>query len=105
MSRAGAERETQNLKQAPGSELHRAQHGAQTHHDLGLSRILSRLSHPGTLRLILGLMCLPVSDSSSVCSEALAYFITVNSESHREAWTSLLLLLLTKTLKINDDKV
>ncbi|NWX25979.1 BIG2 protein, partial [Notiomystis cincta] len=41
----------------------------------------------------------------SVCSEALAYFITVNSESHREAWTNLLLLLLTKTLKISDDKV
>uniref|UniRef100_A0A9L0RE53 ADP ribosylation factor guanine nucleotide exchange factor 2 n=1 Tax=Equus caballus TaxID=9796 RepID=A0A9L0RE53_HORSE len=40
----------------------------------------------------------------TVCSEALAYFITVNSESHREAWTSLLLLLLTKTLKINDEK-
>ncbi|XP_028926127.1 brefeldin A-inhibited guanine nucleotide-exchange protein 2 isoform X2 [Ornithorhynchus anatinus] len=39
-----------------------------------------------------------------VCSEALAYFITVNSESHREAWTNLLLLLLTKTLKINDEK-
>lgn len=43
--------------------------------------------------------------NSSVCSEALAYFITVNSESHREAWTNLLLLLLTKTLKINDEKV
>ncbi|NXS56871.1 BIG2 protein, partial [Brachypteracias leptosomus] len=41
----------------------------------------------------------------SVCSEALAYFITVNSESHREAWTNLLLLLLTKTLKISDEKV
>uniref|UniRef100_A0A8B9ZF49 ARF guanine nucleotide exchange factor 2 n=1 Tax=Anas platyrhynchos TaxID=8839 RepID=A0A8B9ZF49_ANAPL len=41
----------------------------------------------------------------SVCTEALAYFITVNSESHREAWTNLLLLLLTKTLKINDEKV
>lgn len=41
----------------------------------------------------------------SVCSEALAYFITVNSESHREAWTSLLLLLLTKTLKVADKKV
>uniref|UniRef100_A0A8C6S0H6 ADP ribosylation factor guanine nucleotide exchange factor 2 n=1 Tax=Nannospalax galili TaxID=1026970 RepID=A0A8C6S0H6_NANGA len=40
----------------------------------------------------------------TVCSEALGYFITVNSESHREAWTSLLLLLLTKTLKINDEK-
>lgn len=42
---------------------------------------------------------------SSVCSEALAYFITVNSESHREAWTNLLLLLLTKTLKVSDEKV
>uniref|UniRef100_A0A8C3VFE8 ADP ribosylation factor guanine nucleotide exchange factor 2 n=1 Tax=Catharus ustulatus TaxID=91951 RepID=A0A8C3VFE8_CATUS len=40
----------------------------------------------------------------SVCSEALAYFVTVSSESHREAWTNLLLLLLTKTLKISDDK-
>uniref|UniRef100_A0A8C5SXP6 ARF guanine nucleotide exchange factor 2 n=1 Tax=Laticauda laticaudata TaxID=8630 RepID=A0A8C5SXP6_LATLA len=40
----------------------------------------------------------------NVCSEALAYFITVNSESHREAWTNLLLLLLTKTLKVSDEK-
>ncbi|XP_075427392.1 brefeldin A-inhibited guanine nucleotide-exchange protein 2 [Ascaphus truei] len=40
----------------------------------------------------------------NVCSEALAYFITVNSESHREAWTNLLLLLLTKTLKVGDEK-
>ncbi|KAG7472307.1 hypothetical protein MATL_G00107540 [Megalops atlanticus] len=39
-----------------------------------------------------------------VCSEALAYFITLTSESHREAWTSLLLLLLTKTLRLPDDK-
>ncbi|XP_053102736.1 brefeldin A-inhibited guanine nucleotide-exchange protein 2 isoform X1 [Hemicordylus capensis] len=40
----------------------------------------------------------------NVCSEAMAYFITVNSESHREAWTNLLLLLLTKTLKVSDKK-
>ncbi|XP_020635120.3 brefeldin A-inhibited guanine nucleotide-exchange protein 2 isoform X1 [Pogona vitticeps] len=40
----------------------------------------------------------------NVCTEALAYFITVNSESHREAWTNLLLLLLTKTLKVSDEK-
>uniref|UniRef100_A0A8C1KP78 ADP-ribosylation factor guanine nucleotide-exchange factor 2 (brefeldin A-inhibited) n=1 Tax=Cyprinus carpio TaxID=7962 RepID=A0A8C1KP78_CYPCA len=39
-----------------------------------------------------------------VCSEALAYFITLTSESHREAWTSLLLLLLTRTLRLPDDK-
>ncbi|XP_072259359.1 brefeldin A-inhibited guanine nucleotide-exchange protein 2 isoform X2 [Pyxicephalus adspersus] len=40
----------------------------------------------------------------NVCSEALAYFITVNSESHREAWTNLLLLLLSKTLRVTDQK-
>ncbi|MCI4387426.1 hypothetical protein PGIGA_G00074140 [Pangasianodon gigas] len=39
-----------------------------------------------------------------VCSEALAYFIILTSESHREAWTSLLLLLLTRTLRLPDDK-
>uniref|UniRef100_A0A8C9VU75 ARF guanine nucleotide exchange factor 2 n=1 Tax=Scleropages formosus TaxID=113540 RepID=A0A8C9VU75_SCLFO len=39
-----------------------------------------------------------------VCSEALAYFITLTSESHREAWTSLLLLLLTRTLRLSDEK-
>ncbi|KAJ8265237.1 hypothetical protein COCON_G00143360 [Conger conger] len=39
-----------------------------------------------------------------VCSEALAYFISLTSESHREAWTSLLLLLLTKTLRLPDTK-
>uniref|UniRef100_UPI003AAB2DAF brefeldin A-inhibited guanine nucleotide-exchange protein 2 n=1 Tax=Centroberyx gerrardi TaxID=166262 RepID=UPI003AAB2DAF len=39
-----------------------------------------------------------------VCSEALAYFISLTSESHREAWTSLLMLLLTRTLRLPDDK-
>ncbi|CAB1317567.1 unnamed protein product [Coregonus sp. 'balchen'] len=32
----------------------------------------------------------------NVCGEALAYFLTLTSESHREAWTNLLLLFLTK---------
>ncbi|XP_023856148.1 brefeldin A-inhibited guanine nucleotide-exchange protein 1 [Salvelinus sp. IW2-2015] len=41
---------------------------------------------------------------SSVCSEAVAYFLTLTSESHREAWTNLLLLFLTKVLKISDDR-
>ncbi|XP_051886894.1 brefeldin A-inhibited guanine nucleotide-exchange protein 2-like [Pristis pectinata] len=40
----------------------------------------------------------------NVCCEALAYFITLTSESHREAWTNLLLLFLTKTLKTSDEK-
>ncbi|XP_060930163.1 brefeldin A-inhibited guanine nucleotide-exchange protein 2 isoform X1 [Limanda limanda] len=39
-----------------------------------------------------------------VCSEALAYFISLTSESHREAWNSLLMLLLTRTLRMPDDK-
>ena len=54
-SRGGAEREreTQNPKQAPGSELsaQSACHGAQTHkpwdHDLSQSQTLNPLSHPG----------------------------------------------------------
>uniref|UniRef100_A0A8D0L1B8 ARF guanine nucleotide exchange factor 1 n=1 Tax=Sphenodon punctatus TaxID=8508 RepID=A0A8D0L1B8_SPHPU len=40
----------------------------------------------------------------NVCSEALSYFLTLTSESHREAWTNLLLLFLTKVLKISDDR-
>ncbi|CAB1335935.1 unnamed protein product, partial [Coregonus sp. 'balchen'] len=39
-----------------------------------------------------------------VCSEALAYFISLTSESHREAWTNLLLLLLSRTLRLTNDK-
>ncbi|XP_062316284.1 brefeldin A-inhibited guanine nucleotide-exchange protein 2 [Osmerus eperlanus] len=39
-----------------------------------------------------------------VCSEALGYFIRLTSESHREAWTSLLMLLLTRTLRLPDHK-
>ena len=51
------ERETQNLKQAPGSELlARARRGARTHgprdHDLSRSRMLHRLSQPGAPRRI-----------------------------------------------------
>ena len=47
------EGETQNLKQAQAlSCQHRARHGARTHRprdrDLSRSRILNRLSHPGT---------------------------------------------------------
>uniref|UniRef100_A0A8C7X8G7 ADP-ribosylation factor guanine nucleotide-exchange factor 1 (brefeldin A-inhibited) n=1 Tax=Oryzias sinensis TaxID=183150 RepID=A0A8C7X8G7_9TELE len=40
----------------------------------------------------------------NVCSEALAYFLALTSESHREAWTNLLLLFLTKVLKISDER-
>uniref|UniRef100_A0A671NHN5 Brefeldin A-inhibited guanine nucleotide-exchange protein 1-like n=1 Tax=Sinocyclocheilus anshuiensis TaxID=1608454 RepID=A0A671NHN5_9TELE len=40
----------------------------------------------------------------NVCSDAVAYFLTLTSESHREAWINLLLLFLTKVLKISDDR-
>ncbi|KAM8966868.1 brefeldin A-inhibited guanine nucleotide-exchange protein 1 [Pelodytes ibericus] len=40
----------------------------------------------------------------NVSSEALSYFLTLTSESHREAWTNLLLLLFTKVLKISDER-
>ncbi|XP_054622402.1 brefeldin A-inhibited guanine nucleotide-exchange protein 1 isoform X2 [Dunckerocampus dactyliophorus] len=39
-----------------------------------------------------------------VCSEAVAYFLALTSESHRESWTNLLLLFLTKVLKISDKR-
>ncbi|KAM8822989.1 brefeldin A-inhibited guanine nucleotide-exchange protein 1 isoform 2-T2 [Spinachia spinachia] len=39
-----------------------------------------------------------------VCSAAVAYFLALTSESHREAWTNLLLLFLTKVLKISDGR-
>lgn len=42
---------------------------------------------------------------SRLCAEALNYFIHLTSESHREAWNSLLMLLLTKTLQLPKDKV
>lgn len=39
-----------------------------------------------------------------VCHEALGYFLNLQSEAHREAWTCLLLLVLTRILKMPDDK-
>lgn len=40
----------------------------------------------------------------SVCQEALEYFLQLQSEAHRDAWTSLLLLVLTRILKMSDDR-
>ncbi|XP_075224969.1 ADP ribosylation factor guanine nucleotide exchange factor Sec71 [Lycorma delicatula] len=39
-----------------------------------------------------------------ICREALSYFLNLQSEAHREAWTCLLLLVLTRILKMPDDK-
>lgn len=41
----------------------------------------------------------------SVNQEALDYFLGLNSESHRESWTSILLLVLTRLLKMPDNRV
>ncbi|RZF39341.1 hypothetical protein LSTR_LSTR000862 [Laodelphax striatellus] len=39
-----------------------------------------------------------------VCREALDYFLSLPSEAHRDAWTCLLLLVLTRILKMPDDR-
>lgn len=41
----------------------------------------------------------------AVCKEALEYFMLLESETHREAWTSLLLLVLTRLIKMPDKRV
>lgn len=41
----------------------------------------------------------------SVCKEALEYFLSLQSEPHRDAWTSLLLLVMTRLLKMQDQRV
>ncbi|XP_063238863.1 brefeldin A-inhibited guanine nucleotide-exchange protein 1 isoform X2 [Bacillus rossius redtenbacheri] len=40
----------------------------------------------------------------SVCREALEYFLCLQSESHRDAWTCLLLLMLTRIFKMTDER-
>ncbi|XP_064486890.1 brefeldin A-inhibited guanine nucleotide-exchange protein 1-like isoform X2 [Ornithodoros turicata] len=39
-----------------------------------------------------------------VCREALHYHLTLATESHRDAWDSLLLLFLTRVLRLDDDR-
>lgn len=41
----------------------------------------------------------------NVCKEALEYFLALQSEPHRDAWTSLLLLIMTRLLKMPDQRV
>ena len=41
----------------------------------------------------------------SLVSGSLHYFVSIPSESHREAWTMVMLMLLTKTFLLNDEKV
>lgn len=37
--------------------------------------------------------------------DSLEYYLSLQSESHRDAWTNLLMLLLTKLLRLNDERV
>jgi len=37
--------------------------------------------------------------------DSLEYYLTLQSESHRDAWTNVLILLLTKLLKLNEERV
>jgi brefeldin A-inhibited guanine nucleotide-exchange protein len=37
--------------------------------------------------------------------DSLEYYLTLQSESHRDAWTNLLMLLLAKLLRLNDERV
>lgn len=41
----------------------------------------------------------------AVCKEAFEYFLLLQSEAHRDAWTSLLLLVLTRLIKMPDLRV
>lgn len=41
----------------------------------------------------------------AVCKEAFEYFLTLQNGTHREAWTSLLLLVLTRLIKMPDQRV
>ncbi|XP_059050657.1 brefeldin A-inhibited guanine nucleotide-exchange protein 1 [Achroia grisella] len=40
----------------------------------------------------------------NICCEALEYFAGVTNETHRDAWTSILLLILTRILKMPDER-
>ncbi|KAJ8305729.1 hypothetical protein KUTeg_016274 [Tegillarca granosa] len=40
-----------------------------------------------------------------VCKDALDYFVSLQSDSHRESWNSLLILLLTRLMKMSDERV
>lgn len=45
------------------------------------------------------------NELTSVCKEALTYFLTLQREEHLEAWTCLLLLMITRIYKMPNDKV
>lgn len=40
-----------------------------------------------------------------LCSEVLAYFLTLSSEAHSEAWTPVLLLLFTQLERLREDRL
>ena len=41
----------------------------------------------------------------ATCREALEYYLSLQSEAHRDAWVALLLLFLTRVQKMDDERV
>ncbi|CAF4316452.1 unnamed protein product, partial [Adineta steineri] len=37
--------------------------------------------------------------------DSLEYYVALQSESHRDAWTNVLILIFTKFLKLNEERV
>lgn len=44
-------------------------------------------------------------DCFSVCHSSLEYFLSLQSDSHREAWSNIIILLITRLLKMSDERV
>jgi len=44
-------------------------------------------------------------DSFRLTRDSLEYYLTLQSESHRDTWNNVLILLLTKILRLNDERV
>jgi hypothetical protein len=40
-----------------------------------------------------------------VCNDTIQYYLMIQSESHRDSWDDILLLMLTKILKLDSKKV
>lgn len=46
-----------------------------------------------------------VSNTNRLVASCLQYFISIPSDTHREAWTMVMLMLMTKTLLLDNTKV
>lgn len=44
-------------------------------------------------------------DYFRICLEALEYYLSLSSEKHKDSWTNLLLLLMSRVTELDDEKV